>query len=53
MNTMRDALTQYVGLRRALGTRLDEPADWAGDAPRYAASSQSRQANENIHEQNR
>jgi site-specific recombinase XerD len=26
MNTMRDALTQYVALRRALGTKLDEPA---------------------------
>lgn len=26
MNTMHDALTQYVALRRALGTKLEEPA---------------------------
>ena len=26
MSTMHDALTQYVALRRALGTKLEEPA---------------------------
>lgn len=30
MSTIRDALTQYVALRRALGTKLEEPASTLG-----------------------
>src|SRR5215469_2104902 len=31
MTPLRDALKQYVALRRALGTRLEEPAKTLGD----------------------
>jgi hypothetical protein len=30
MSPLRDALTQYVSLRRALGTKLEEPAQTLG-----------------------
>src|SRR5882672_5407564 len=35
MSAMRDALTQYVSLRRALGTQLKEPATTLGHFVEY------------------
>ena len=42
MNTLRDALTQYVAARRALGTKLQEPAQTLGQFIDFLESQEAK-----------